>query len=73
MIKAVIFDLDGVLVDTKDLHFYALNKAILNILKIKNAITYEKHINIYDGLPTKEKLNLLFGDEISELKKKKNK
>ena len=71
MIKAVIFDLDGVLVDTKDLHFYALNKAILNILNIKNAITYEKHINIYDGLPTKEKLNLLFGDEISELKKKK--
>ena len=28
MIKAIIFDLDGVLVDTKDIHFTALNNAI---------------------------------------------
>ena len=28
MIKAIIFDLDGVLVDTKKIHFEALNLAL---------------------------------------------
>ena len=28
MIKLVIFDLDGVLVETKDSHFHALNQAL---------------------------------------------
>ena len=28
MIKGLIFDLDGVLVNTKDLHFTALNEAL---------------------------------------------
>ena len=30
MIKAIIFDLDGVLVDTKNIHFEALNLALKN-------------------------------------------
>ena len=57
MIKIVIFDLDGVLVDTKDIHFYALNYALLrnNI----NEISYEDHIQIFDGLPTSKKLDIL--------------
>ena len=71
MIKSVIFDLDGVLVDTKDLHYRALNVAIFKVLKIKDAISYDQHVKIYDGLPTKEKLKILFSDTISELKKKK--
>ena len=58
MIKAIIFDLDGVLVETKDIHFNALNLSIKNTLKINNAISYKDHINKYDGLPTKEKLNI---------------
>ena len=57
MIKVIIFDLDGVLVNTKNIHFEALNHA----LKKNNIeeISYEEHLKIYDGLPTKEKLKLI--------------
>ena len=57
MIKAVIFDLDGVLVDTKKIHFEALN---LSLRKFKfNEISKNDHEKIYDGLPTSEKLKIL--------------
>ena len=59
MIKLIIFDLDGVLVDTKDIHFDALNKA----LGAKYAIDMVEHLRIYDGLKTRQKLEML-----SELK-----
>ena len=55
MIKLVIFDLDGVLIDSKDYHFEALNLA----LGEKYAIGREEHLKDYDGLPTIEKLKLL--------------
>jgi len=57
MIKAIIFDLDGVLVDTKKIHFEALNKALkkFNYKEIK----FEDHVKIFDGLPTYEKLKIL--------------
>ena len=57
MIKVIIFDLDGVLVDTKKIHFEALNKALekYNFKKI----SFEDHVKIFDGLPTLEKLKIL--------------
>jgi beta-phosphoglucomutase-like phosphatase (HAD superfamily)/dTDP-glucose pyrophosphorylase len=55
MIKLVIFDLDGVLIDSKDYHYEALNQA----LGLEYAISKEDHVSIYDGLPTKRKLELL--------------
>ena len=57
MIKAIIFDLDGVLVDTKKIHFEALNIALEkhNFKKI----SFEDHVKIFDGLPTLEKLKIL--------------
>ncbi len=58
MIKGIIFDLDGVLVDTKDLHFLALNKA-LKKCNAKEVVSYNDHVNIYDGLPTSKKLEIL--------------
>ncbi len=57
MIKVIIFDLDGVLVDTKLIHFKALNLA-LKKFKIEE-IRYEDHVKIFDGLPTLKKLNLI--------------
>ena len=59
MIKAIIFDLDGVLVDTKKIHFIALNKA-LKKNGVKKIISFKDHVHIYDGLPTKEKLGIFF-------------
>lgn len=71
MIKAIIFDLDGVLVETKDIHFLALNLALKKILNINNAISYKDHLNKYDGLPTKEKLKILFGTKLSKSNEKR--
>ena len=71
MIKAIIFDLDGVLVDTKDIHFHALNLSIRKVLNINHAISYKDHLNKYDGLPTKEKLKILFGKKLSNKNEKK--
>ncbi len=55
-IKAVIFDMDGVLIEAKDWHYEALNKA-LNLFGM-NISRYD-HLVTYDGLPTKKKLEML--------------
>ena len=54
MIKLIIFDLDGVLVEAKDIHFEALNRALG-----KYAIDWNEHLSIYDGLKTNQKLEML--------------
>ena len=56
-IKGLIFDLDGVLVDTKKIHYKALNIALLKVGH--KEISYNDHLNIYDGLPTTRKLDIL--------------
>ena len=55
-IKAVLFDMDGVLIDAKEWHYEALNEA-LGIFghKIRRA----EHLETYDGLPTLTKLRML--------------
>jgi len=55
MIKLVLFDLDGVLIDAKKIHYDALNQA----LGPEYAISEEDHINFYDGRKTYEKLQML--------------
>jgi len=55
MIKLVIFDLDGVLVEAKQIHYDALNKA----LGKEYAISWDEHLSTYDGLKTNQKLNML--------------
>ncbi|MBL4900973.1 MAG: HAD family phosphatase [Colwellia sp.] len=55
-IKAVIFDMDGVLIEAKDWHYEALNKA-LKLFGME--ISRYDHLVTYDGLPTKKKLEML--------------
>jgi HAD superfamily hydrolase (TIGR01509 family) len=55
MIKLVIFDLDGVLVEAKQIHYDALNKA----LGEQYSISWDEHLSIYDGLKTNQKLDML--------------
>lgn len=55
-IKAVIFDMDGVLIEAKDWHYGALNKA-LQLFGME--ISRYDHLVTYDGLPTKKKLEML--------------
>ena len=58
MIKLIAFDLDGVLVDSRELHYEALNLA----LQDKNPeliISREEHLSTYDGRSTTEKLSML--------------
>lgn len=57
-IKAIIFDLDGVLVDAKLIHYNALNYALMEVDSIYS-ISWDDHIKIYDGLPTSVKLDKL--------------
>ncbi len=58
MKKLVLFDLDGVIVDTKEVHYKALNDAISQV-DPKYIITEAEHIARYDGLKTLTKLNML--------------
>lgn len=55
-IKGILFDMDGVLIDAKEWHYEALNRA-LKLFGLE--ITRYDHINSFDGLPTKDKLNMI--------------
>lgn len=55
-IKAILFDMDGVLIDAKDWHYEALNKA-LGLFGME--INRYDHLSAFDGLPTKVKLQKL--------------
>jgi beta-phosphoglucomutase len=75
-IKAIIFDMDGVLIEAKDWHYKALNRA-LGIFGY--TISRYDHLVTYDGLPTIIKLDMLTREKnmpihlhefINELKQK---
>lgn len=55
-IKAVIFDMDGVLIEAKDWHYESLNSALQ---LVGQTISRHAHLTTYDGLPTKKKLEML--------------
>lgn len=55
-IKAVLFDLDGVLVDAREWHYEALNQALA---LFGHQISREDHLTMFDGLPTSKKMEHL--------------
>jgi beta-phosphoglucomutase len=55
-IRAVLFDLDGVLIDATEWHYEALNRA-LAMFGFK--ISRYDHLASYNGLPTRKKLEML--------------
>lgn len=55
-IKAILFDMDGVLIEAKDWHYEALNKA-LGLFGLE--ISRYDHLTTFDGLPTKVKLKMI--------------
>jgi beta-phosphoglucomutase-like phosphatase (HAD superfamily)/dTDP-glucose pyrophosphorylase len=58
MNNAFIFDLDGVLIDSKEIHFDALNLALSEI-NSSYIISKEEQAVTYEGLSTKAKLDIL--------------
>jgi len=58
MTKLIIFDLDGVLVEAKQIHYDTLNQALKEIDE-KYIISEAEHLSTYDGLKTTQKLEML--------------
>jgi HAD superfamily hydrolase (TIGR01509 family) len=78
MIKLIISDFDGVLLDLKEIHYESLNRALLPAGE-EFIISPEDHVKVFDGLSTRKKLQLLSKlkslspdkfDEINDLKQK---
>lgn len=55
-VDAIIFDMDGVLIDAREWHYEALNRA-LGLFGF--GISRYEHLTAFDGLPTSKKLDLL--------------
>lgn len=77
-IRLIISDFDGCILDLKEIHFEALNRALKSIDK-KYVISPEEHVKTFDGLSTKRKLKILHEtkgfpqnkfDEVNDLKQK---
>lgn len=58
MIKLVIFDLDGVLLDSKEIHFNALNLALGEVAD-DYIISRKEQDTVFEGLTTNVKLDIL--------------
>lgn len=57
MIKAILYDLDGVLVNATEWHYEALNMALQEVAGF--IIEREEHIKTFNGIPTMKKLEIL--------------
>lgn len=62
MIRAILYDLDGVLVDACDWHYESLNRALREIADF--SIPREAHLLDFNGLPTKTKLAKLLDHRV---------
>lgn len=60
MIKAILYDLDGVLCDATEWHYLSFNKALRSVCGFE--LSREEHNSHFNGLPTKKKLNILIAE-----------
>ena len=58
MIEAMLYDLDGVLVDATEWHYISLNLALKEVTG--SAIERKEHISTFNGIPTMKKLEILY-------------
>ena len=56
--KLIVFDLDGVLVEAKQIHYDTLNQALREVGE-QYVISEAEHLSTYDGLKTTQKLEML--------------
>jgi HAD superfamily hydrolase (TIGR01509 family) len=59
MKRLIVFDLDGVLMDSAEIHYEALNRALEDIAGSNFVISKEDHIREYNGRSTRNKLIML--------------
>jgi len=59
MIRAILYDLDGVLVNACEWHYLALNNALKRVAGDRAIISRVEHETVFNGLPTKRKLDIL--------------
>ena len=57
MIKCILYDLDGVLVDATEWHYESLNDALKDVAGF--IIKRDEHISTFNGIPTMKKLEIL--------------
>ena len=57
MIKALLYDLDGVLVDATEWHYESLNEALEEVAGF--IIERSEHVTTFNGIPTNTKLEIL--------------
>ncbi len=55
-IRAIAFDMDGVLIDAKEWHYESLNRSLA---LFGYSISRIEHLTTFDGLPTSKKLEML--------------
>ncbi len=58
MIKAILYDLDGVLVDATEWHYESLNEALKEVSGFE--LSRLEHLSTFNGLPTNTKLEMLY-------------
>ena len=62
-IKAIIFDLDGVLIDARTLHYEAFRQAFESLCP-PHTLSWKEHEELYDGLSTRQKLEKMIDMKI---------
>jgi HAD superfamily hydrolase (TIGR01509 family) len=71
MIKVILFDLDGVLVDTKGLHYETFNSALESVKGPEGIIPLPEHLKSFDGLPSAVKVaNLMAAGRLTDSESK---